>query len=192
MINLDILCVGSLERDDDGNILSAHSTSVLIRTPGHNIVVDPSTKYMKPAVKTSFKQIGVFPKEVDMVVLTHTHSDHIGNLDLYPKAKVYVHKGGKTEIPGAVVIEDDEYQLTEGVKLVHTPGHCTEEMCVFVDADLHYVVAGDAIPLEGNFRKNMAPTLNTDRRLALESIKKVKDYADVVIPGHGFPFMTDR
>ena len=192
MIKIDILCVGSLERDGDGNILSAHSTSVLIRTPEHNIVVDPSTRYMKPAVKTSFKQIGVFPKEVDMVVLTHTHSDHRENLDLYPKAKVYVHKGGKSEIPGAKVIEDDEYQLAEGVRLVYTPGHCTEEMSVFVDADRHYVVAGDAIPLEGNFFKNQAPTLNTDRRLALESIKKIREYADVVIPGHGFPFMTDR
>ena len=111
MTQIDILCVGSLERDGEGNILSAHSTSVLIRAPGHNIVVDPSTRYMKPAVRTSFKQLGVFPKEVDTVVLTHTHSDHRENLDLYPKAKVYVHRGGKSEIPGAVVIDDDEYTL---------------------------------------------------------------------------------
>ncbi len=192
MIQIDILAVGDLQRDEEGNILKADSTSVLIRAPGHTIVVDPSTKYLRPAVKTSFKQIGVFPKDVDMVVLTHTHSDHVENLDLYPKAKVYVHKGGKTDIPGAVVIDEDEYRLTEGVTLVHTPGHCTEEMSVFVDADRHYVVAGDAVPLEDNFRKNVPPAVNTDARLALESIKKIGDYADVVIPGHGFPFMTDR
>lgn len=192
MIQLDILAFGDLQRDEEGNILKADSTSVLIRAPGHTIVVDPSTKYLRPAVKTSFKQIGVFPKDVDVVVLTHAHSDHIENLDLYPKAKVYVHKGGKTDIPGAVVIEDDEYRLTEGVTLVHTPGHCTEEMSVFVDADRHYVVAGDAVPLEDNFRKNVPPAVSTDARLALESIKKIGDYADVVIPGHGFPFMTDR
>ena len=65
MIQLDILAVGNLERDEEGRILEANSTSVLIRTPDHTIVVDPSTKYMKPAVKTSFKQIGVFPKDVD-------------------------------------------------------------------------------------------------------------------------------
>ena len=192
MIQIDILCIGSLERDEEGNVLSAHSTSTLIRAPGHNIVVDPSTRYMKPAVKTSFKQIGVFPKEVDMVVLTHTHSDHRENLDMYPNARVYVHKGGKSEIPGAKIIDQDEYKLTDGVKLVYTPGHCTEEMSVFVDSDVHYVIAGDAIPLEGNFRKDEPPTLSTDRRLALESIKKIREYADVVIPGHGFPFMTDR
>ncbi len=192
MIQLDILAVGSLSRDGDGNVLEAHSTSVLIRAPGRLIVVDPSTKYMRPAVKTSFKQIGVFPKDVDTVILTHTHSDHIGNLDLYPQAKVYVHRGGKTEIPGVVIVDEDEFRICEGVTMVHTPGHCTEESSVFVDADRHYVIAGDAIPLEDNFFKNVPPALNTDRRLAMESIKRIRDYADVVIPGHGFPFMTDR
>lgn len=192
MIQLDILAVGSLRRDEDGKVLEAHSTSVLIRAPGRLIVVDPSTRYMRPAVKTSFKQIGVFPKDVDTVILTHTHSDHIGNLDLYPKAKVYVHRGGKTEIPGAVIVDDDEFQICEGVTMVHTPGHCTEESSVFIDSDRRYVIAGDAIPLEDNFTKNVPPAVNTDNRLAMESIKRIRDYADVVIPGHGFPFMTDR
>jgi len=61
-----------------------------------------------------------------------------------------------------------------------------------VDADRRYVVAGDAIPLEDNFFLNIAPKLNTDPDLALQSIKKIRDYADVIIPGHGFPFVTDR
>jgi glyoxylase-like metal-dependent hydrolase (beta-lactamase superfamily II) len=192
MIQLDILAVGDLERDADGNILKADSTSVLIRTPDHTIVVDPSTKYMKPFLKTSFKQIGVFVKDVDTVVLTHTHRDHIENLDMFPKAKVYVHSGADVEIPGATVVDGDVFELCKGVRLVHTPGHCPEEISVFVDADRHYVVAGDTVPLEDNFTKNIAPKLNTDAELALQSIKKIRDYADVVIPGHGFPFMADQ
>lgn len=192
MIQLDILAVGYLERDEDGNILKADSTSVLVRTPKHTIVVDPSTKYMKPFLKTSFQQIGVFVRDVDIVVLTHTHEDHIENLDMFPKAKVYVHSGAEKEIPGAIIVDKDEYDLCEGVKLVHTPGHCPEEISVFVDADRHYVIAGDTIPLEDNFFKNIPPCLNTDPELALQSIKKIRDYADVIIPGHGFPFMTEQ
>ncbi len=192
MIQLDILAVGDLERDDDGKILKADSTSVLIRTPKHNIVVDPSTKYMRPSVKTSFKMIGVFVKDVDIVVLTHGHSDHLENLDMYPKAKVYIHEGSDETIPGAIVVKGEEFELCEGVKLVHTPGHCPEEMSVFVEADRRYVVAGDAIPLEDNFFKNVPPKLNTDPELAMQSIKKIRDYADVIVPGHGFPFMTEQ
>lgn len=190
MIQLDILCVGDLVRGEDGEIVKADSTSVLIRAPGRLIVVDPSTKYMRPAVKTSFKQIGVFPHDVDTVILTHTHSDHIGNLDMYKNAKVYVHKGGKTEIPGAEIVDADELEICPGVRMIHTPGHCTEESSVFVDADRKYVVAGDAIPLEDNLRKNVPPALNTDARLAKESLDRIRKFADVVIPGHGFPFMV--
>ena len=192
MIQLDILVVGDLERDDEGNILKADSTSVLIRAPGHNIVVDPSTEYMRPFLKTSFRQIGVLPKDVDIVILTHTHDDHTGNLDLFPKAKVYVHSGSDREIEGAKVIEGDEYKVCDGVTMVHTPGHCPEEISVFVQAERRYVIAGDTVPLEDNFLKNIPPRLNCDPELALESIKKIRDYADVVIPGHGFPFMADQ
>ena len=192
MIQLDILVVGDLERDEDGKILKADSTSVLIRTPKHTIVVDPSTKYMKPFLKTSFKQIGVLPKDVDIVVLTHTHQDHIENLDMFKKAKVYLHSGAEKEIPGATIISDKVFDLCEGVKLVHTPGHCDEEMSVFVEADRKYVVAGDACPLEDNFLLNVPPALNNNPELAKESLKKIVDYADVIIPGHGFPFMTEQ
>lgn len=191
MIQLDVLCVGDLQRDGDGNILKADCTSVLIRAPGHNIVVDPSTKYMKPAVKTSFRQIGVFPKEVDTVILTHTHADHTGNLDMYRNAKVYLHSGADTEVPSATVIDGDEFEVCPGVRIVHTPGHCPEQCSVFVEADRRYAVAGDTVPLEDNLRKMVPPAINTDPDLALQSIKRVADYADVVIPGHGFPFMTD-
>lgn len=62
---------------------------------------------------------------------------------------------------------------------------------MFVEADRRYVIAGDTIPLEANFRKNVPPALNSDPDLALESIKRVRRYADVVIPGHGFPFMAE-
>lgn len=190
MIQLDILCVGNLERDDDGNILEANSTSVLIRAPGRLIVVDPSTKYMRPAVKISFKQIGVFPHDVDTVILTHGHSDHIENLDFYKNAQVLIHSGSKMSIPGSKIIEDEEYEVCPGVRMVHTPGHCHEECSVFVEADRKYAIAGDTVPLEDNIRKNVPPALNYDAVLAKASMDKVRKYADVIVPGHGFPFMT--
>ena len=191
MITLDILAVGNLSRDDDGELLEAHSTSVLIRTGARTIVVDTSSRYLRPAIKTSFRQIGVFPKDVDTVILTHAHHDHVENLDLFPKAKVLMHSGGDV-VGGAETVDADVFEVCPGVRMVYTPGHSPEHCSVFVDADRRYAIAGDAIPLEDNFRKNVPPRLHTDRDAALQSIKRIRDYADVVIPGHGFPFMTDR
>ena len=189
MVKLDILAVGNLERDDDGNILQAHSTSTLIRSGDRLIVVDTSSRYLRPALKNSFRELGVFMKDVDTVILTHSHSDHIENLDLFPNAKVYLHAGGE-EVPFKHETVTEDIEIAEGVKLVHTPGHTHDSMSVFVKADRNYAVAGDAVPLEDNIRKKVPPRLNYDPDLAMQSIKSIVRFADVIVPGHGFPFMT--
>lgn len=189
MVKLDILAVGNLERDDEGNILKADSTSTLIRAGDRIIVVDTSSRYLRPALKSSFRELGVFAKDVDTVVLTHSHSDHTENLDLFPNAKVYLHAGGE-EVPFKHEIVTEDIEIAEGVRLVHTPGHTPDSMSVFVKADRNYVVAGDAVPLEDNIRKKVPPRLNYDPDLAMQSIKSIVRFADVIVPGHGFPFMT--
>ena len=179
-IQLDILAVGNLERDGEGKILVANSTSVLIRTPDHLIVVDPSTKYMKPMVKTSFKQIGVFPHDVDIVILTHAHADHTENLGFYKKAKVYIHSGSDTEFPGATVVDDDEFQICEGVRMVHTPGHSPGHLCYY-ERERGYLFTGDLV-YEGTL---YASYPSTDPAAYLASLERVAALpAGRVFPGH--------
>ena len=190
MVKLDILAVGNLKRDEDGNILQADSTSTLIRTEDRLIVVDTSSRFLRPALKTSFRELGVFAKDVDTVVLTHSHDDHTGNLDMFPNAKVYLHEGCPEDLPFKYEVVKEDMELAEGVRLVHTPGHTPDSMSVFVKADRYYAVAGDAIPLEDNVRKRVPPRLNCDPDLAMQSIKSIVRFADVIVPGHGFPFMT--
>lgn len=185
MIKLDILAVGSLIREGD-TVIEAHSTSTLIRTDDMNIIVDTSSRFMKPAIKTSLKQLKVLPEDIDAIVLTHAHRDHTENNDMFKKASIYIRS--EETFNGAVQIDSDT-QLCRDVRMVHTPGHTQGSMSVFVNADRRYVIAGDAIPTEDNFRKMVPPRINIDRKLAMESIKTIDDYADVIVPGHGFPFM---
>jgi glyoxylase-like metal-dependent hydrolase (beta-lactamase superfamily II) len=76
-----------------GNYQSATNT-FLIRGGGRAVMVDTG---FGGAVFESMKKLGVNPAEVDAVLLTHMHGDHIGGLQkdgkaLFPKAKVYVAK----------------------------------------------------------------------------------------------------
>jgi len=188
-IKLDILAVGNLIRN--GNVIAeANSTSTLIRAGDVNIVVDTSTKLMEPAIKTSFRQIGVLPKDVSIVVLTHMHHDHCGNNELFKKAKFFVRKEECPEGRDLITVSDN-IEIAPGVRLVHTPGHTKGSMSVFVNAERRYAIAGDAIPLEDNYRRMVPPGINYDADLATESIKCIADYAEVIIPGHGFPFVRD-
>lgn len=190
MALLDIMAIGILERDGNGKVTKADSTSTLIRTDGKTILVDPSTEYLWPMLETSFTQLKICPIDVDTVILTHIHRDHSENLSRFPKAKVYVHENENANIPGAVNVIGDEFRLSSKVLLVHTPGHTEGSMSVFVDGDIKYVIAGDAIPTRNNFMKMTPPASNCDEEAALESIKKIKRYADMIIPGHGLPFPT--
>ncbi len=192
MNSIDILVIGHLERNEDGSVICEEtwSTSTLIRTGDHNIVVDTSSGFMKPAIKTSLKQIGkVFPEDVDILVLTHGHSDHIGNNGMFKKAKVYIHKDEECDVPDAVRI-DKETEIAKGVRIVPTPGHSPGSVSVFVDADRHYAIVGDAIPLKDNYTKNVPPKLNVDPGQAMESMKKIVAFADVIVPGHDQPFIA--
>lgn len=195
MNSLDILVLGHLERNGDGSVDldNTWSTSTLVRTDdGHNIVIDTSMPYMKSGIKTSFKQIGkIFPEDVDMVVLTHTHPDHIGNVSMFKNAKIYVRSEESDSIPGAIGIDSDK-EIARGVRLVHTPGHTAGSMSVFIDADRRYAVAGDAMPTADNFHKMVPPALNQDPNVALESMKRIIGYADVIIPGHDKPFAVRK
>jgi glyoxylase-like metal-dependent hydrolase (beta-lactamase superfamily II) len=186
---LDVLAVGNLVRSGT-EITVANSTSTLIRAGNINIVVDTSTKAMEASIRASFRQIGVHPKEVSIVVLTHMHCDHCGNNDLFKKARFFV-RGEECPEGGDFIPVTGDTEIAPGVRLVHTPGHTEGSMSVFVESERRYAVAGDAIPLEDNYRRMVPPGINYNAKVATESIKSIADYAQVIIPGHGFPFMRD-
>ena len=191
MNSIDVLVLGYLERFEDGsvNLKETWSTSSLIRTDdGHVIVVDTSSDFMRPPIKSAFRQIGkIFPDDVDMVVLTHCHTDHIGNVSLFKNATVYVHEGEECTIPNAKIVKEDT-EIAKGVRLVHTPGHSDGSMSVFVEADRRYAIVGDAAPLKDNFTKRIIPALHTDAEAARASLEKIAEWADVIVPGHDKPF----
>ena len=151
---------------------------------------------MRQSILISLEQLETDPADIDIVVLTHTHRDHTENCDLFPNAKIIVHANSdgvaEADAPeGCQVIEGDS-ALCEGVDLVYTPGHTWDSMSVFVKADRKYVIAGDACPLEDNFRKSVPPSTRVCKDLSVKSLKSIAEYADVIIPGHGLPFRTGR
>jgi glyoxylase-like metal-dependent hydrolase (beta-lactamase superfamily II) len=74
----------------------------LIRGGGHNILFDsgyhrdtflkyfPSTEYIRP--DEAVKLAGLQPEEITDIVISHSHWDHLGGIDLFPKANVWIQK----------------------------------------------------------------------------------------------------
>jgi len=72
----------------------------LIQGGGHNILFDsgfhrdtfakdfPTKDYLRP--DETVKLAGVQPEQVTDIVISHAHWDHMGGLDLFPKAQVWI------------------------------------------------------------------------------------------------------
>ncbi|AFH59979.1 hypothetical protein B2K_04460 [Paenibacillus mucilaginosus K02] len=120
------------------------TNAYLLTVPGENrgIVIDPGMN-PQPLLKR------VANLEIEAILLTHAHFDHIGGVDELRKLKgcpVYLHdaeaewltnpkRNGSLnwpELGGPITTEPAEYALEEGMKLellglpfqvLHTPGH---------------------------------------------------------------------
>ena len=177
-----VLCNGFIRRDGKV-VLEAHSSSTLVRGKGHIIVVDTSSSEYRPRIEERLREIEVDPDDVGILINTHHHLDHGANNDLFPKAR---------QISGPLGKGNDPLSVIPGIQVVGTPGHTPESVSVFVEAEKRYAIVGDAIPTRGNFQKWVIPSAHYDVKLALRSMERIAEFAEVIVPGHDAPFRSNR
>ena len=125
---------------------------------------------------------------VEAVVLTHTHHDHVGNLDAVTETFGVDVWGYSTDHPGvdhelvdsgAVTLGDHDYEV------IHTPGHKTDHVCLYAESS-GVLFAGDLVFANGGFgRTDLA---EGDRQVLVESIGRVLNRVgpvDQLHSGHG-------
>jgi glyoxylase-like metal-dependent hydrolase (beta-lactamase superfamily II) len=152
---------------------------------------------------SALEHYGYSPEDIEMVFITHWHLDHYGNLDIFKRAQ---------RIASRIVVEsknlvdfisvDDGEEIAEGVKVVHTPGHTLGHASVLVNAKIGHqdqglsfriALAGDAIVSLSYFDEGKVWAYNEDfydKEESRNSMKKLAMSSDVIIPGHGIPFVT--
>jgi glyoxylase-like metal-dependent hydrolase (beta-lactamase superfamily II) len=171
-------------------ILEASSTVSLVVSAEKRIIVDTGSPTDLKLLREALRAASVRPSDVDIVVNTHLHMDHIGGNSLFPNARFYAHR---LENPPLGTIRVSEgFELLPGVELVLTPGHTAGSISVLVLADRRYAICGDAIPTRANVENHVPPSININPRLALKSMDSLEASADVIVPGHEAPFEVAR
>ncbi len=181
-----LLKPGHLERDAEGNILDARSSVTLILAQSKKIVVDTGLEDEAEQILGRLAGLGLAPEDVDIVVNTHDHPDHCGNNFLFTRARIL---SGKVEGKGERRLKEGDF-VAPGVWTMETPGHTLESISVVCESTRRIVMAGDALPLMGNYLKWVAPRLHVDRDLAMKSMARIVEVADLVVPGHDSPFLV--
>ena len=194
----------------DGQTFNIGSTNVvLIRDQGKNIMVDPGILQIGRygAFPKRLAEYGLKPDDIDIVVNTHCHYDHIeGNylfrgkpLIIHEKELEYCRKLYWPEFADAFmgIMDVDAIngtkQLTKSVKVIETLGHTPGSITVLAETEEGLVACvGDAVIVKEDLLELKAPqvvTKNTSTEIAIESLKRIAALNPVlVIPGHDAPF----
>ncbi len=128
-------------------------------------------------VTSQLQKIGVEPEEIDIVILTHLHWDHVGAVSMFPNAEFIV---SQKELRFALdpppclyvsyealqfgleplflkviqrirTVEMQVKEIVEGIRIIPLPGHTPGLIGVVVDTEKGpHVIASDAAPKYGN------------------------------------------
>lgn len=166
----------------------------LIRGGGHNILFDSGfhrEKWMKYFPVTDFLRpdeavnlAGVKPEEVTDIVISHAHWDHMGGIDLFPKATVWIQKeefryytgeawqpGGKhggidaEDIEQLVrintegrlrLVDGDNVEILPGIRVYTGARHTFASQYIRVEGNPTFVLASDNCYLYRNLAEHKA------------------------------------
>jgi glyoxylase-like metal-dependent hydrolase (beta-lactamase superfamily II) len=190
-----VLKPGILVRDRFGNILDARSTVTLIIGPKLLIIVDTGLRDEEDLILSALSKLNIQPQDLDILVNTHSHPDHSGNNRLFEGITFIGHRSEFSDLDKKFNYQliETEQILGPGVCVVKTPGHTHGSVSVFFsgkyeDNIVKCAITGDALPILDNYLKWIPPGINFDPDIALESMKKITNNAEIIIPGHDKPF----
>jgi glyoxylase-like metal-dependent hydrolase (beta-lactamase superfamily II) len=165
----------------------------LLEVGERRLLVDPSPhpEQLEPML---FARTGLRPAQIDSIFVTHFHGDHRFGLDLFSHATWLMAKPGLNEwrekSPDDAAYQERflpaEGRLPEGIQLFPSPGHTYGHFSLLVDTRWgRTIVSGDAVMAFDWFEAEEGYHNCVDFGMATETIRRIKESADIVIPGHG-------
>ena len=163
-------------------------------------------------VSARLQAAGVDPADVDVVIASHLHFDHIGGLSQLPEARLVVHAdewaaGFDDELASTNALSRADFDLGHDVVTVEgehdlfgdgrvvtipTPGHTPGHQSLRVrtdgpDGEREVVLCGDCAYFESTLAGGALPPFGHDAEAQAASIARLRAMRDegaLVIPGH--------
>jgi N-acyl homoserine lactone hydrolase len=166
-------------------------TDAIAAMPDGQAPADPRAIYWRrpKTLASQLEALGVKPAEIKYLAISHTHPDHIGNVELFPQAMLLVQKAEyewpnplgvgrfKPEHP-VTKLEGDYDVFGDGsVTIIATPGHTPghQSLLVKLPKTGAVVLSGDAVHFKDNWDNRRAPSINTDKDKTLVSMQRIAD-----------------
>jgi glyoxylase-like metal-dependent hydrolase (beta-lactamase superfamily II) len=159
-------------------------------------------------------QLGIKATDIDYIILSHYHLDHIAAAPRFPKSTFITSRYGLDWVlhppypglvdpfsmpqevisflseethksDGRVILTEDDATPLPGIRIVRTGGHTVDSQIIFVDTQRGRVgLASDNVITYEHLENQIAPGSPMNVLDALKAMEILKKEADLIIPGH--------
>ncbi len=157
--------------------------------------------HLDKTITVQLAAIGLNPGDITYVAVSHTHGDHIGNIDLFPGSVILMQQSEYSWISSPDGANENVNQLKAlargllgtpkrlhlldgdtdvfgdgSVVLISTPGHTPghQSLLVHLNNSGFIILSGDVVHSEENLDEDIVPSLNTDRIASIASMDRVR------------------
>ncbi len=149
----------------------------LIKLRDKNIIIDTGSIENQQEFLENLKKLKLKPEEINIVILTHNHPDHVGGISLFSNAKFYASKYDF----GKNLINIKKLKIP-GFKIIETPGHTKGGICILYNDVLF---SGDTLFNRGTIgRTDLPGSCEKQMKKSLKKLKKIN--YKILCPGHGY------
>jgi glyoxylase-like metal-dependent hydrolase (beta-lactamase superfamily II) len=154
------------------------------------------TLWVREPLASQLAALGIAPDKVTDLALSHFHSDHAGNANLFTSATLYVQQAeydaafgpdaakfnfnpalyGKLQSNPTVKLDGDHDVFGDGsVVILSTPGHTPGHQCLLVRLPNRgpIVLSGDMVHFQENWASRRIPSRNFDKQQSAASMERI-------------------
>jgi N-acyl homoserine lactone hydrolase len=141
-------------------------------------------------LEAQLAEINVRPADVTFVAISHTHGDHVGNVDLFPSSTLLIQKAEmdwafapgknppfKAERPMRKLEGDLDVFANGSATILSTPGHTPghQSLLVHLAKTGWVLLSGDAVHFKDNWDNRRVASMNTSAEQTQASYKRIAD-----------------
>lgn len=196
-----------------GWYVQAGDNDILIDTGADKETIDtcwPGGSEHVQSFEEALGKLGKKPVDIDYIIATHLHFDHIANARLCKNAKVICQEAelnfANSPHPLFALMYpknlyfglqfetvNGEREIFPGIRVIPTPGHSPGTQAVGIRTEKGLAVISGFCSIDANFEVPdelkalwpiFTPSIHCDSLAAFDSAVKIKNLADILIPQH--------